>query len=146
MPRTVENEAELLLKKVEHQALGSTLFAAIAGEAVDRQRLVVRLISHICSPSSKIGPRSAIPITTVSTQMQVHRHNRGEPDEQPGPQPSRRHHWVDARPARLAELARTTRRPASPQRSRICLLHRRRPNRKYRARPRPLSATEHPGN
>jgi hypothetical protein len=46
-PRTVKKAVKLLFKKVKHQALGSTLLAAIAGKAVDRQRLSVRLSVHL---------------------------------------------------------------------------------------------------
>jgi len=35
-PRTLEATMELPFKKVEHQALGSTLFGAVASKAVDR--------------------------------------------------------------------------------------------------------------
>jgi hypothetical protein len=49
-PRTLEATMELPFKKVEHQALGSTLFGAVASKAVDRQRLGVGLLRHISAP------------------------------------------------------------------------------------------------
>jgi hypothetical protein len=50
----------LLFEDVEHQALGSTLFGAVAGDAIDRQRRRVRLLGHVYAPSSLTAPASNV--------------------------------------------------------------------------------------
>jgi hypothetical protein len=50
----------LPFEEIEHQALSSTLFGAVTGKAVDRQRLWVRLLIHIYAPSSFVAPASNV--------------------------------------------------------------------------------------
>jgi hypothetical protein len=50
----------LPFEEVEHQPLSSTLFGAVAGKAIDRQRRGVRLLGHVYAPSSSAAPASNV--------------------------------------------------------------------------------------